>query len=336
MNWKYLFNRLVFVLVVIWSGITVNFFLPRLTGQDPIRERINKQIAAGALAGVGEQLDALILHYDRQFGLDKPLWQQYFSYMGNLLRLEFGQSIFNYPTKVSTIIFAALPWTIGLLGVTTFLSVLIGSLFGALLAWNRSVIWLQFVAAPLIALSAIPYYLLGLILLFTFSYGVKLLPGSGGFSFTSIPNWSWKFAFDVLLHMILPSFSVILSAAGFWALGMRGNMVSVEGEDFMTMAEAKGLKGSTLFFNYAVRNTLLPQTTALALALGYVLSGSILVEVVFGLPGIGTVLFDAVKGVDFPVIQGVIFTVILALAMSTLVLDLTLPLIDPRIKYDKL
>jgi peptide/nickel transport system permease protein len=129
--------------------------------------------------------------------------------------------------------------------------------------------------------------------------------------------------------------SVILSAIGFWALGMRGIMVTVEGEDFMTLAEAKGLKASTLFFRYGLRNTLLPQTTSLALALGYVLSGSILVEVVFGVPGVGGVLFEAIKGVDFPVIQGIIFAIILALTFSTLILDLILPVLDPRINYGK-
>lgn len=336
MTLRYVVNQLVFVLVVIWTATTVNFFLPRLTGQDPVRERILKQIAGG-VGGfqVGGAVEELILHYDRQFGLDKPLWQQYLNYLGNLARLDFGQSIAFYPTTVGNILGAALPWTVGLLGVSTFLSVVIGSLFGALVAWKRSVTWLQILAAPLMALSAIPYYLLGLILLFIFAYGLKWLPGSGGFSFTAIPNWSWEFALDVLRHMILPALSVILSATGFWALGMRGNMVSVEGEDFMTLAEAKGLKGTTLFLNYGLRNTLLPQTTALALALGYVLSGSILVEVVFGVPGVGTVLFEAVKGVDFPVIQGVVFTVILALTLSILILDLTLPVLDPRIKYEK-
>ena len=184
-------------------------------------------------------------------------------------------------------------------------------------------------------MSAIPYYLLGLILLFIFAYGLKWLPGNGGYSIAATPNWSWTFAFDVLHHVLLPALSIILSAVGFWALGMRGNMVIVEGEDFMTLAEAKGLKPATLLFQYAFRNTLLPQATSLALALGYVLSGSILVEVVFGVPGIGSILFEAIKGVDFPVIQGIIFTIIVALTLSILILDLILPILDPRIQYGK-
>lgn len=336
MTVNYVINRLVFVVVVIWSATTVNFFLPRLSGQDPIRERILKQIAAGAGGyTVGNATEELIQLYDKQFGLDKPLWQQYLNYLGNVARLDFADSIAFYPQKVSTIIGAALPWTIGLLGVTTILSVLIGSLFGALVAWKRSVWWLQFLAAPIMALSAIPYYLLGLILMFVFAFDLKWFPGHGGYSIVATPTWTWAFAIDVLHHLILPALSIIISATGFWALGMRGNMVTVEGEDFMILAEAKGLKASTLFIRYGLRNTLLPQTTSLALALGYVLSGSILVEVIFGLPGIGNTLFDAIKGVDFPLIQGIILIIILGLTLSTLVLDLILPVLDPRINYGK-
>lgn len=322
--------------VVVWSATTINFFLPRISGQNPVRQRILKQISGGVGSfGMGAATEEFIKKYDRLFGLDKPLWQQYLNYLGQIARLDFGESIAVYPTPVSRIISSALPWTIGLLGISTLLSVLIGSLFGALVAWKSSVRWLQFIAAPIMALSAIPYYLMGIILTSTFAYGLKWFPGSGGYDFTATPEWSWEFAFDVMSHLVLPALSVILSASGFWALGMRGNMVMLEGEDFMFFAEAKGLKAKTIFFNYALRNALLPQVTSLALALGYVLSGSVLVEVVFGLPGIGTVLYEAIKGVDFPVLQGVIFTIILALSLSIMILDLTLPFLDPRITYKK-
>ncbi len=334
MRWTYLINRLVFLVLVIWSASTVNFFLPRITGEDPIRSRMAQQMGQGVEVDKAG-MEAMILAYDHEFGLDKPLWQQYLNYLGDLMRLDLKQSIANYPLKVSDLINGALPWTIGLLGVTTVLSVLLGSLFGALVAWRRSATWLQFLAAPLMALSSIPYYLLSLIMLFIFAWGLKWLPGHGGYSIVATPTWTTVFALDVLQHQILPALSIILSATGFWALGMRGNMVTVEGEDFMTLAEAKGLKASTLFFRYGLRNCLLPQTTSLALALGYVLSGSILVEVVFGLPGIGTLLFAAIKGVDFPTIQGIIFAIILALTFSTLILDLILPVLDPRIQYGR-
>jgi peptide/nickel transport system permease protein len=307
--------------------------LPRLSGQDPIRERLIKQMLLGASIQAG--FEEMVEKYNQKFGLDKPLWEQYLIYLGDLARFDLNQSIALYPREVKSVIGDALPWTIGLLSVSTVLAVLIGSLFGALVAWSRSPRWLRLLAPPVMTLSAIPYYLLGLILLFIFAFDLKWLPGTGGYSIAMIPSWSWPFAWDVLQHLTLPALSIILSAVGFWALGMRSMMVTVEGEDFMTLAEAKGLKGSTLFLRYALRNTLLPQTTSLALALGYVMSGAILVEVVFGVPGIGKVLFAAIKGVDFTVIQGIVFTIIVSLALSTLVLDLILPLLDPRITYHK-
>lgn len=333
MNAKYVINRLVFVVVVIWTAATANFFLPRISGQNPIRQRILKLTQAGV--AFGAVTDELIKSFEHKFGLDKPPSEQYLIYLGNLVRLDLGISIANYPTRVDKIIGAALPWTIGLLGFTTIFSVVIGSLLGAIVAWHRSVAWLQVLAMPLMAIAAIPYYLLGLILLFIFAWYLKWVPGNGGYGMLVTPNWSIAFAFDVLHHLILPAFSIILSSVGFWALGMRSIMVNVEGEDFMILAEAKGLKPSTLFFRYGVRNALLPQATSLALALGYVLSGSILVEVIYGLPGLGGILFEAIKGVDFPVIQGISFSIILAITFSTLILDLILPLLDPRINYGR-
>jgi peptide/nickel transport system permease protein len=333
MRLNYILTRFVFLALVIWSAATVNFFLPRLSGQDPVRERIIKQMLLGAAIQAG--IEEMVETYNKKFGLDKPLWQQYLTYLGDLAQFNLNKSIALYPRDVKSVIGDALPWTIGLLSVSTVLAVLIGSLFGALVAWTRSPTWLRFLAPPVMALSAIPYYLLGLILLFIFAFDLKWFPGTGGYSIATIPTWSWSFAFDVLRHLTLPALSIILSAVGFWALGMRSMMITVEGEDFMTLAEAKGLKASTLFFRYALRNTLLPQTTSLALALGYVMSGAILVEVVFGIPGIGKVLFEAIKGVDFTVIQGIVITIILSLAISTLILDLLLPVLDPRITYQK-
>ena len=154
----------------------------------------------------------------------------------------------------------------------------------------------------------------------------------GGYSIATIPDWSWSFVGDVLTHAILPAASIVLSAVGSWALGMRGMMVTVQGEDYMTLAEAKGLKDRNLFLHYAIRNAILPQTTSLALAIGYILSGAVLVEVVFSYPGIGWILYQAIRTFDYFLIQGVVMTIIVAIALATLVVDLGLPLLDPRIR----
>lgn len=327
---RYVLRRVGFLLVVIWVASAINFFLPRLSGQDPVRSRIIKQLQSGA--GMQNNIMEMVEVYDQKFGLTRPLHQQYLTYLGDLARGDLGYSIAYYPKRVSSIIGAAMPWTLGLMGVSTILAFVLGSIYGALVGWERAPRWTHILAPFLFTMSAIPYYLMGLILLYVFSYGLKLLPGTGSYSIFVFPSWSWKFALDVLKHAILPAGSIILSGLGFWALGMRGMMVTVEGEDYMILGDAKGLKPVRLFLQYGMRNALLPQITSVALALGYVMSGSVLVEIVFGYPGLGTLLFNSVRMVDYPVIQGIVMTIILGLALATLVLDLSLPLLDPRIR----
>lgn len=330
---RYLVRRIIFLVLVVVTAASLNFVLPRLTGQNPIRERLAEQMLSGSAITAG--VEDLIATYDEKFGLDKPLWQQYLTYMGDLLRFDLGYSIPNYPRRVSDIIGAALPWTIGLIGVSTVLSFAIGTLLGALSAWRWAPRWVRLLVSPFIILSGIPFYLLGLILLFIFAFQLRWLPGHGGYEIGTIPNMSLEFFGQVIRHSILPALSIVLSGVGFWAIAMRGMMVTVEGEDYMILAEAKGLKKSEIFSQYAVRNSLLPQVTTLALSLGFVMSGSVLVEVVFGYPGVGFLLFRAIQGVDYPLVQGIILILILTLAFSLLLVDLILPLIDPRIKLER-
>lgn len=330
---NYLFKRVAVFLIVVWAGATVNFFMPRLAPVNPIRERLLQAVSFG---GAGKtDMEAVVATYEAKFGLDQPLWKQYLNYMGDVARLDFGVSIANFPSRASDIIFRALPWTLGLLTMATLIAFAIGTLLGALLAWPKSPGALNYLAAPFLALSAIPYYLLGLVLVFILGYTLRAFPLGGGFTLGTLPSTSWSFAFDVVYHSIIPALSIVLSSIGFWALSMRGMMVTVQGEDYVTYAEARGLKTRDVFFRYAVRNALLPQTTALALAMGYVVSGAVLVEVVFAYPGVGTVLYRAVQTFDYFVIYGVVVLVILAIALATLVLDLVYPLLDPRITYER-
>jgi len=165
---------------------------------------------------------------------------------------------------------------------------------------------------------------------------VQWFPVFGGYSAGVVPSFSFGFVLDVLMHALLPALSIVLVATGGWALGMRGMMVTTMGEDYVTFAEAKGLKSATIFLRYCVRNAILPQTTALALALGQILSGAVLVEVIFGYPGIGALLFQAIRENDFFLIQGIVFTVIVALGLTTLILDVAYPWLDPRISYRRM
>jgi peptide/nickel transport system permease protein len=327
----YVLRRLLFLFVIVWLAATINFFLPRLTGGNPVYEKLWQQSQQGGYLQSGIQ--EMTREYEAKFGLDKPLWQQYLNYLGDMARFDFNYSIANYPKLVIEMMQEALPWTIGLLTLTTILSFLIGTFLGALLGWPRSPRLLEVLLPPLLTLSAIPYYLLGLVLLWIFAFQTRLLPIFGGYTAGTIPEASISFWLDVLKHALLPALSIILAAIGFSALGMRAMMITTQGEDYVTFAEAKGLKGSTLFLRYAVRNALLPQVTGLGLALGHILSGAVLVEVVFAYPGIGTVLYRSIRAYDYFAIQGMVFSVIVSIAVATLILDLIYPLLDPRITY---
>ena len=331
---EYVIRRIGLFLIVIWVAATLNFFLPRIvTGGDPVREKLMAQAVSGGYVQAG--MEQMIEEYQRKFGLDDPLWRQYVTYLGDVARLDFGYSIANYPRTVVGIMGEAIPWTIGLLLTTTLLAFAIGTVLGALLAWRRAPGFIQFLFPPLLTLSAVPFFLLGLILLYLFAFKNPWFPLFGGYNAGSFPEYSWSFAWEVLEHSILPALSILLASLGFWALGMRGMMVTVEGEDYMTFGEAAGLKGRTLFFTYALRNALLPQTTALGLSLGHVLSGALLVEVIFSYPGIGSVLYASIRQFDYFLIQGIVFTIVLSVTFATLVLDLIYPLLDPRITYHR-
>lgn len=329
----YVLRRVLLFFIVTWLAATLNFFLPRLSGQDPIREKLLDQAISGGYMHSG--IDEMVAEYEVKFGLDRPLWQQYFTYLGDVARFDLGSSISNYPASVVDIILESIPWTIGLLLTTTVFAFAIGTILGALLAWRRAPGFVKYLFPPLLTFSAIPYFLLGLLLLYVFAFRLPWLPLFGGYQSGTFPALSFGFAWDVFRHSILPALSILLASLGFWALGMRGMMVTVDGEDYMTFAEASGLKGRTLFFGYAIRNALLPQTTSLGLALGQVLSGAILVEVVFSYPGIGTVLYHAIRQFDYFLLQGIVFTIILGVTLATLILDLIYPLLDPRISYQR-
>ncbi len=331
MRADYLAKRVGVFLLIVWLAATLNFFLPRLSGQDPVRATLLQQASLGGHVQTG--LDAMVKEYEQRFGLDRPLWKQYVTYLRDVSRFDFNYSISSYPRTVNEIIAEAIPWTVGLLGTTTVLSFTIGTLLGALLAWPGAPRWMRLLMPPLWALHAIPFFLLGLILMYLLAFRTQLLPMFGGYTAGSFPGLTLTFVGDVIAHSILPALSIVLVATGGWALGMRGMMVTTQGEDYVTFAEAKGLRRLTIFLRYCVRNAILPQTTALALALGNILSGAVLVEVIFGYPGVGTILFHAIRENDHFLIEGIVFTVIVALGVATLILDVLYPLLDPRISY---
>ncbi len=330
---NYLIRRLILFIVVVWVAATVNFVLPRLSGGNAIRSQLLQQAAQGGY--VQGNIDAMVAEFDKEFGLDKPLWQQYVTYLWDISHLEFGFSMANYPTRVSTLMASALPWTLALLGVSTAIAFSLGVFLGGLMAWPKTPRFIvNVLLPPVLTLSAVPYYMLGLILLWVLAFQTHWFPIFGAYSPGTIPDWSDpEFVKDVAGHMVLPALSIVLSALGFWALGMRAMMVTVQHDDFVQFAEAKGLKNRTVFFRYAGRNALLPQITALGLTIGHILSGALLVEIVFSYPGIGNVLYRSIRSYDYFAIEGIVFGVIVSITLATLVLDLIYPKIDPRITY---
>lgn len=333
MSVGYIVRRFLIFIAVVWAAATFNFLLPRLGGQNPIREKLVSQSALSGAVQAG--LEEMVKDFEAKFGLDKPLWQQYLTYLSDMSRFDFNYSIANYPRKVLAMIGDALPWTISLLLVTTLLGFIIGNLLGALMAWPGAPGFLKYVMPPILMMGAIPYFLLGLILVYIFGFFLSIFPMYGGYTTGTIPSLTPKFIWDVLWHSILPALSIILVSMGGWALGMRSLMVMTQGEDYVVFADAMGLRDRTVFTRYSIRNALLPQVTALALALGQIVSGAVLVEVIFGYPGIGTMLYQAIRGSDYYLVQGIVFIVIVSIGLATFILDIIYPLLDPRITYRK-
>ncbi|MDP9310807.1 MAG: ABC transporter permease [Chloroflexota bacterium] len=331
MNLKKVVQRLLFLVLVIWAASTITFFIPRLSSRNPIRERFAELARSGGFSPA--DMETIIAAYSAKFGTDKPLWEQYVNYISSVARFDLGVSLNKFPKTVWELIMESLPWTIWLLLLTTVLSFVIGNLLGAISAWPRAPGWLRTAATPFVLLQGVPPVLLAVLLLFFIGFRLKLLPLGGAYSIGRVPTWSWPSFLDLAKHQILPALSLILGSMGGWVLSMRGMGVTIQGEDYVNFAEHKGLSGYTIFRDYYLRNALLPQVTGFALALGSVITSAIVVEQLFGLPGVGSVLSDAIRSNDYMVIYGVVlFTTILVASLMVLV-ELVYPLLDPRIRH---
>lgn len=329
---SYVLKRIMFLFVVLWTAATINFLIPKLTPRDPVAEWVQQRIAltGQSAAGSAEQIESL----KKLYGLDLPLWKQYLNYLWNTLTFNLGYSIQSYPQTVNSIIGQTIWWTIGFAGLSTILAFLIGTVVGALVGWSKTSKYVSWLMPPLAMFSAVPAFILALIFIYYFAFRLQWFPLSRGYSAFIEVDWgSFEFWKDVLWHAMLPAISLLLVSVGGWALGMRAMMITVEGADYITFAEAKGLKESRIFFRYALRNTLLPQVTSLAMQLGFIVSGATLVEAIFGYPGIGQRLGGAIAALDYNVIYGIVFFLIMGIALATFFVDMLYPFLDPRISY---
>ncbi|MEM7028604.1 MAG: ABC transporter permease [Chloroflexota bacterium] len=329
---SFVLRRLGLFVLIIWSAATLNFFIPKLTPRNPLREKLMQEATRTGYIPPG--FEEMVQAYEAKFGLDRPLWQQYVTYISDLARGDLGFSISQFPKPVLELILEGLPWTIGLLGTATLIAFGIGTLLGALMSWPRASAFVRHVLPMFLVFGAIPAYILALVILFLVGFRLNWLPLGGGYSYGTVPSFSLSFIWDIIYHSIGPAITIVLTSAGGWALGMRGMMVTVQGEDYMTFAEAKGLKGIRLFFRYAIRNALLPHVTGLALVFSTLVSGSVLVELVWGYPGLGTLLARSINQLDYSTIYGIVFVLTVGIAIAMFIMDMIYPLLDPRINYE--
>ncbi len=327
---SYLVNRIVTFALTVWIAATLIWIIPRLSPVDPVDIMLGRMAAGG---GFVADSDAMIAGLRERLGLDDPLWLQYLKYLRNLATFDFGFSAANFPAPVSQLIAQALPWTIGLMLLSVVITFFLGNALGAFMVWEHTPRPFKVIIPGLMIFTAIPPILSGLLLMWIFAAQWQVLPMTGSYGFGVEPGFNWPFVASVIEHGTLPALSIIVVSFGFWTLGMRGLMITVQGEDYVTLAKAKGLRPRYVLYKYMVRNAILPQITAFALKIGLLIQGQILVERIFSYNGMGKLLYDAILDQDFSVIQGSSFIVILITAFSVFLVDLLYPFIDPRISH---
>ena len=328
---EYILKRFAIFLLTVWLGATLIFFIPRLAPGDPITAMIAQMSYQGETI---ENSAELIEAWRNRFGLDGPLHIQYLKYLKNITTFELGYSLSSFPVSVQTLVSRALPWTLGLLSISIIISFIIGNIIGALMAWKITPYLLKLFLPLTLLLTAIPAFMAAIVFLYIFAFGSKIFPYAGAYGRGLEAGWNLNFISSVIYHGTLPALVIVFTSMGFWALGMRGMIITNEGEDYMILAEAKGLSKYKIFWKYGIRNALLPQVTALGLQLGLIMGGTLLVEYIFAYPGTGYLLYQSILNTDYTLIQGIVYILIVMTSFVTFLLDLTYPFIDPRITFN--
>jgi peptide/nickel transport system permease protein len=320
---RFILQRLGFYLLAAWAALTLNFFLPRLMPGDPataLFARFRGQLRPESMQAMREA-----------FGLTQaPLWEQYLTYLGHVLRGDFGVSVAYFPSPVSAIIGTGLLWTMFLAGTAVIVSFVVGTLLGVAAAWWRGG-WMDTLLPPSLALlGAFPYFWLAMVALYVFGFQLAWFPLGHAYADDLTPGWNLPFVTSVLQHAALPIGTVVVATLGGWMLSMRNTMVAVLGSDYVNLARAKGLPPSRVVLRYAARNALLPSVTGFGMALGFVLGGSLLTEIIFSYPGQGYLLLQAVQSQDYPLMQGIFLVITLAVLGANWLVDIAYLWLDPR------
>tara|TARA_B100001996_G_scaffold73189_1_gene53792 strand:- start:409 stop:1395 length:987 start_codon:yes stop_codon:yes gene_type:complete len=320
---NYLLRRLLFYFIAGWAALTLNFFIPRMMPGDPaaiIFARFRGKLKPEAISALRET-----------FGLtDEPLIGQYWSYLKSMMQGDLGISIAYFPEPVTTIISSALLWTIFLAGISLVFAFLLGTLLGVIIAWNRNG-RLDSTLPPLLAfIGAFPYFWLAMLALYIFGFELSWFPLGHAYGDNVLPGLNIPFILSALHHALLPALTMILVSLGGWMLSMRNNMITTLGTDYISFAHAKGLSSRIIMLKYAARNAILPNFTGFGMALGFVLSGALLTEIIFSYPGQGYLLLQAVRAQDFPLMQGLFMTITFAVLAANWLVDLAIVFFDPR------
>ena len=324
---KYILRHLGLYLLAAWVSITLNFALPRTMPGDPVSALVGKmrgRIDPQAIEAIKET-----------YGFSKgPILQQYLQYLSHIARGDFGLSLSAYPAKVSTIIQSALGWTL-LLGLTVLiLSFVIGTLLGALAGWRRGGLLDSTLPGFFSFLGSFPYFFFAMLALFFLGFQWRCFPMSHAYSDFLSPGLSWAYVGSVLYHLALPAATVILVSIGGWLISMRSTMIGVLSEDYITLAEAKGLPEGRIVSRYAARNAILPSVTQFGMSIGFVFGGQILTEIVFSYPGLGFYLVRAVTSHDYPLMQALFLMITMAILVANFAMDLLYVRLDPRVRAD--
>jgi peptide/nickel transport system permease protein len=321
---RFVLRRLGFFVVTLWAAVTLNFLIPRL---------MPGNAAIAMMSRYKGHVNPQSLHaLEIAFGVNQhqSLLSAYFTYLGNIARGHFGISLTFFPDTVAHQVLQALPWTLCLVGITTVLAFLLGTLIGLISGWRRGGM-LDGALPPLFVItSAFPYFWLALLAIWLFAIKLGWFPESGGYEVTSTIGWNWTFANDVVVHSILPALTILVTAIGGWILTMRNNMITVLAEDYVRMARAKGLKPWRIMWTYAGRNAILPNLVGFAMSLGFVVGGAILVEFVFNYPGVGWMFLQSVENQDYALMQALFLMITVTVLLAILAADVATALLDPR------
>jgi peptide/nickel transport system permease protein len=320
----FILRRLGFYVVAAWVALTVNFFLPRWVPGNAVQAIMSKFPSLQPAAY--HALEALL-----GVGHAGSIWHQYGSYLVDVLHLNFGISSSEYPAHVSTLLAQTIPWTLVLVGTATVIAFLLGTLLGILAGWRHGG-WLERLLPGLMFLQAIPYFFLALLLVYLLAVNAHIFPAGQGYAGGLIPGWNWSFISSAFFHSLLPAFTIVITSVAGWMLQMRNVMITTIGEDYVLAAQAKGLRNRRVIFSYAARNAILPQLQGFGLALGFVVSGAIVMEIVFSYPGIGLLLLNSVTSNDYPLTQAIFLVITFAVLIANLIVDLVIVAVDPRVR----